>query len=317
MGAYCDTAAETQAKVATSTSTVYTAGETFLIRFTKANTYNGKITLNVNSQGAKDVWINGAVSSSSNKTLPTGEHWCHYDGSVFHIWTDGTAQFTKLKAGTFTGNVTGDVTGNATTATKLGTADKGSATTPIYLAAGTATECTTYAGGTAVTLNNSSKAGSTASFYAPTSGGTANYVLIGNGTTSAPTWAEKAPKASTADTAAKISTSAKIGDTNKPVYIAADGTVTPISYTIATSVPSGAVFTDTKVTQNLISTSGSYPVILKNSTTATDSPTGTVNYGASITANPGTGQLRATTYSVNGNCTIQYNSTDQALDFVF
>lgn len=117
MGAYCDTAAETQAKVATSTSTVYTAGETFLIRFTKANTYNGKITLNINSQDAKDVWINGAVSSSSNKTLPAGEHWCHYDGSVFHIWTDGTAQFTKLKAGTFTGNVTGDVTGNAATAT--------------------------------------------------------------------------------------------------------------------------------------------------------------------------------------------------------
>ena len=37
------------------------------------------------------------------------------------------------------------------------------------------------------------------SFYAPTAGGTANYVLIGNGTTSAPTWAEKAPKASAAD----------------------------------------------------------------------------------------------------------------------
>lgn len=46
----------------------------------------------------------------------------------------------------------------------------------------------TYAGGTAVTLNNSSKAGSTASFYAPTTGGASNKVLIGNGTTSAPTW---------------------------------------------------------------------------------------------------------------------------------
>ena len=36
----------------------------------------------------------------------------------------------------------------------------------------------------------------------------------------------------------------KVGDTNKPVYIAADGTATPISYTIAKSVPSDAVFTD-------------------------------------------------------------------------
>lgn len=102
MGAYCDTAEGTQDKVATSTSTVYTAGETFLIMFTKANSYNGKITLNINSQGKKDVWINGAVSSSSNKTLPAGEHWCHYDGSVFHIWTDGTAQFTKLNTSKLT-----------------------------------------------------------------------------------------------------------------------------------------------------------------------------------------------------------------------
>ena len=88
-------------------------------------------------------------------------------------------------------------------ASKLGTANKGSSTKPIYLAAGVPTECTAYAGGTAVTLNNSSKAGSTASFYAPTAGGAANYVLIGAGTTSAPTWAEKAPKATAADTATK------------------------------------------------------------------------------------------------------------------
>ena len=185
-----------------------------------------------------------------------------------------------------------------------------------------------------------------------------------------------------AATASKINTSAKIGDTNKPVYIAADGTVTPISYTIATSVPSGAVFTDTKVTssgnhytpatssgsektasasgataawsidvvkgitistdgkghitdlavtsgkipanpgdtkvtQSLITTSGSYPVILKNSTTATDSPTSTVNYGAKITANPSTGQLHATTFDVNSKCTLQFNTTTNALDFVF
>lgn len=46
----------------------------------------------------------------------------------------------------------------------------------------------TYAGGTAVTLNGVSKAANTASFYAPTAGGTANKVLIGKGTTSAPDW---------------------------------------------------------------------------------------------------------------------------------
>lgn len=68
-------------------------------------------------------------------------------------------------------------------------ADKGSTTKPIYLSAGEPAECTTYAGGTKVTLNNSSKAGSTASFYAPTTGGTAGYILKGKGTTTAPDWA--------------------------------------------------------------------------------------------------------------------------------
>lgn len=49
-------------------------------------------------------------------------------------------------------------------------------------------DTTAYAGGTAVTLNSTSKAGSTASFYAPTAAGTANQVLISNGSNKAPTW---------------------------------------------------------------------------------------------------------------------------------
>ena len=47
------------------------------------------------------------------------------------------------------------------------------------------------------------------------------------------------------DTAVTHTASTKVGDTNKPVYIAADGKATAISYTIAKSVPSDAKFTDT------------------------------------------------------------------------
>jgi len=43
-------------------------------------------------------------------------------------------------------------------------------------------------------------------------------------------------------------TTSKVGDTDNPVYIAANGIATAISYTIKTSVPSGAVFTDTTYT---------------------------------------------------------------------
>ena len=66
----------------------------------------------------------------------------------------------------------------------------GSTTSPVYTsAAGTFATCSTYAGGTRVTLNGTSKAASTASFYAPTSYGTTGYYLKANGSGAAPTWA--------------------------------------------------------------------------------------------------------------------------------
>lgn len=46
----------------------------------------------------------------------------------------------------------------------------------------------TYAGGTAVTLNGTSKASSTASFYAPTASGTAGQLLVAGGDKTAPSW---------------------------------------------------------------------------------------------------------------------------------
>lgn len=101
MGGYCSTGAGTQQKDVSSSNTVLTAGMAMLVRFTNANTYDGKITMNVNSQGAKDIWINGAVSSSSNKTLPAGEHWCFYDGSKWSIWTNGTVQFKGVHADSY------------------------------------------------------------------------------------------------------------------------------------------------------------------------------------------------------------------------
>lgn len=66
----------------------------------------------------------------------------------------------------------------------------GTSTEPVYIAAnGRATKGDKYAGGTAVTLNNASKAKTTASFYAPTAGGANNtQALVGAGTTTAPKW---------------------------------------------------------------------------------------------------------------------------------
>ena len=46
----------------------------------------------------------------------------------------------------------------------------------------------TYAGGTNVTLNGVNKSNNTASFFAPTAGGTAGQVLFSNGNNAAPSW---------------------------------------------------------------------------------------------------------------------------------
>ena len=101
--AYCSTSAATQDKVASCTGYTLKDNSWLHIILTKSNSYNGTITLNVNSSGAKNIWINGAVSSSSNKTLPSGSYIIYYDGSVYHFRTDG-----KLP---------GDIAGNAATAT--------------------------------------------------------------------------------------------------------------------------------------------------------------------------------------------------------
>ncbi len=113
--------------------------------------------------------------------------------------TSGTTVVKNAEHATNADNATNAT--SATTAANASTlgstsADTGSATKPIYLVKGVATEGSTYAGGTKVTLNGSSKGGSTASFYAPTAVGTAGYILTSTGsTTKVPTWTQTLPVA--------------------------------------------------------------------------------------------------------------------------
>ena len=68
---------------------------------------------------------------------------------------------------------------------------KGSDTKPVKVAVtGEIQECSTYAGGTAVTLNGTEKGASTASFYAPTEVGTSGYVLKSQGS-GEPEWRQE------------------------------------------------------------------------------------------------------------------------------
>lgn len=79
-------------------------------------------------------------------------------------------------------------------------AEVGGSSLPVYVSTnGELTPCTTYAGGTAVTLNNNSKGGSTAAFFAPTSSGESGQLLISGGSGSAPQWINSATFRATLD----------------------------------------------------------------------------------------------------------------------
>jgi len=66
----CRTTATTQAKVGTIANFRLMPGAFVVLRCTTANTYaSAKITLNINSTGAKDVYVNNAVTSANNNLL--------------------------------------------------------------------------------------------------------------------------------------------------------------------------------------------------------------------------------------------------------
>ena len=78
----------------------------------------------------------------------------------------------------------------------------GNVNKPVYFNNGVPVVCNQYGGGTAITLNGTSKASSTASFYAPTGAGTSGQILSSTG--SAPDWINQSAIA--AGTAAKWAT---------------------------------------------------------------------------------------------------------------
>ena len=107
----------------------------------------------------------------------------------YSIGNDGENKIQLKKDGTKVGDsVTINNVANATTASKLGSDTVGSTTEPIYLNSGTATKCSKYAGGTAVTLNGYPNGSSSVAFYAPTSAGTSGQILVSKGDKTAPAW---------------------------------------------------------------------------------------------------------------------------------
>ena len=85
----CTTAAATAAKTMSHSYYTLNSNKHFLMMFRYANTAASALTLNIASNGAKPIYINGAASSSTNYTIPAGVYMVYYDGVNYHIRTDG------------------------------------------------------------------------------------------------------------------------------------------------------------------------------------------------------------------------------------
>ena len=90
------TGATTQAKTSAIDNFVLTKGAVVYVTFSTANTYTtAKLTLNINSTGAKDVYYNNAVTSSTNTLLwnagetmifiYSGSYWYYVGKSVTKV----------------------------------------------------------------------------------------------------------------------------------------------------------------------------------------------------------------------------------------
>ena len=133
------------------------------------------------------------VATKSSKGLMSNTDKSHLD-SMWNLWSaDGTSDtlvnkieevLTAFNNFPESSNI---VTLLADKQNKVSTL--GSKTEPVYISSsGTFSACSSYAGGTAVTLNGTSKAGNTASFYAPTSAGEEGQLLMSGGSTLKPEW---------------------------------------------------------------------------------------------------------------------------------
>ena len=186
----------------------------------------------------------------------------------------------------------------------------------------------TYAGGTAVTLNNSSKASSTASFYAPTTGGTANtQALVGNGATSAPKWADISPSitigAGTGSAAPTVNvtvlgqsgTAKSITTASTSVYGVTklnDG-ITSNSTTLAATANSALI-----AAKKVASSNNTSKLYLVGATSQSAAGIDSYSFQYTYTNN---GLLSALKLGLNLNGTekahLEWNDTDQSIDFIF
>ena len=80
----CSTAASTAAKVVTMPNFALVKNQTIIVRVNTTNSATSGVTLNVNSTGAKSIYIGGSAWSTSNQ-LNAGDYLATYDGTYWKL----------------------------------------------------------------------------------------------------------------------------------------------------------------------------------------------------------------------------------------
>lgn len=156
---------------------------------------NGTITLNSDSATIANATAYDILTLGNNINVSSTTE--HSEGKI-NLYSAGTKAHIIVGKTTTTNDYTHTLpnqTGLLVTLNGIPSNDIGSSTQPIYITSeGVVSAGSSYGGGTLVTLNNTSKAASTASFYAPTTGGTKNtQALVGDGENVEPKWVNISP----------------------------------------------------------------------------------------------------------------------------
>lgn len=165
----CSTTASTQAKAVTCSGFTLVTGARIKVYFSVANTYvSGAVQLNVNSTGAKSVYVNGATTSDTNRIywpagayvnfVYNGSYWFVDDQPEHYYGSCSTAAGTAAKSCSIAFAV---VRKGTKVTLQMSYAHTSSTAATLNICNNTSTACTIYNGASTVTsANNNSWAAS-------------------------------------------------------------------------------------------------------------------------------------------------------------
>ena len=116
---HCFNGATASALTATVSGFELQSNTQFILRLAVTNEKQSLLTLNVNGLGAKNIYLNGTITSANNYGIPAGTYLVKYYNDAFYIRTDG--------------KYTGDITGYAASATSATNDGNGNTITSTYI----------------------------------------------------------------------------------------------------------------------------------------------------------------------------------------